>query len=51
MLVVMKNILVDKKATTENYHNLYVEKRGDGDGKPEKIGAKELEEANYDPLS
>jgi hypothetical protein len=50
MRVVCKKKTGGKKNATEFYHNLYIDRRGEGDGLPEKIGAKELEEANVDPL-
>lgn len=50
MRVVMTKKTGGKKSATENYHNLYVKGRGANDGKPEKIDAKYLEEANVDPL-
>lgn len=51
MRVVMQKKQGGKKNATEHYQNLYVAKRGEGDGKPEKIDAKYLEEANADPLA
>lgn len=51
MRVVCNKKTGGKKNANEYYHNLYIVNRGDGDGKPEKIGAKELEDANFDPLA
>lgn len=51
MRIVVSKKTGGKKAGGGNYHNLYIERRGEGDGKPAKIGARELEEANFDPLA
>ncbi len=50
MRVVAKKKQGGKKEGGGHFQNLDIVKRGSGDGKPEKIGAKELEEANADPF-
>lgn len=51
MRVVAKKKQGGKKNDGGHYQNLDFVKRGSGDGKPEKIGAKELEDASADPFS